>query len=268
MGEDQPQPPFYFERDGTVYVPSKYTLSPWNSSAIAGGSTAPLLGAIIDGAGFDPGFEPCRFTLDILGVVPAVPLESRLTALRLGRQMQLHRVELLADGVVVAQAHLVLARHLETPQFMPASTYPAPDAVAEQPFPGSRRIGGVVQIRPVLGGAQIPGRGVVWLALRGQVIRGVSPGPFVKACLFSDFGNGMGSVTRAEEWSFANLDITLNFLRRPQGDWFLIDAETEMAGNGHGLARSTFADIHGIYAHGTQTVFIAPGRGNSPAADA
>ena len=268
MGEENPGPAFYFERDGEAFVPSRLTLSPWNRNAIAGGSTAGLLGAIIDEAGFDPAFEPCRFTLDILGIVPAVPLVSRVTALRMGRQMQLHRIELLADGLAVAQAHLVLARHLETPRFLPASAYPPPDGQEEQPFPGSRRTGGIVRTKPVIGGARTPGRGVVWLAMEGQVIRGAEASPFAKACLFGDFGNGMGSVTRPEEWSFANLDITLNFLRRPRGHWFLIDAETEMAGNGHGLARSIFADADGIYAHGSQTVFVAPGSGNIPVAGA
>jgi len=50
----------------------------------------------------------------------------------------------------------------------------------------------------------------------------------------------------------------------PVGEWLLIDAETHMAGNGHGTASNKFADEQGTYAHGFQTVFVAPGH-QSPA---
>lgn len=93
----------------------------------------------------------------------------------------------------------------------------------------------------------------------GEVVRGRAPSNFVKACLFADYGNGFGSATNAAEWSFANLDITIQFLRMPVGEWFLIDAETHMAGNGHGTARNVFADEQGVYARGFQTIFVAPG---------
>lgn len=78
--------------------------------------------------------------------------------------------------------------------------------------------------------------------MNGEVIAGRKASNFVKACLFADFGNGFGAVTDAAEWSFANLDITIQFLRMPVGEWFLLDAETHMAGNGHGTARNVFAD--------------------------
>ena len=55
-------------------------------------------------------------------------------------------------------------------------------------------------------------------------------------------------------------DIGTNVLRMPRGDWFLLDAHTEGAGNGHAVAQTIFADEGGVYAKGTQTVFVGPGR--------
>jgi hypothetical protein len=118
-------------------------------------------------------------------------------------------------------------------------------------------------VRPILGGPGEPGRGISWLATAGEVVAGQAPSNFVKACLFADFGNGFGSATKAAEWSFANLDITIQFLRMPVGDWFLLDAETHMAGNGHGTAMNIFADEKGVYARGFQTIFVAPGHQSS-----
>ena len=62
----------------------------------------------------------------------------------------------------------------------------------------------------------------------------------------------------------AEVDVALDLgrlaaLRMPVGEWFLIDAETHMAGNGHGTVRNMFADVNGVYARGFQTIFVAPG---------
>lgn len=174
--------------------------------------------------------------------------------------MQLHRVELLADGNPVAQAHVLLSRYMETPEVLPAFPYPHPDDVAEREWLMGAAMAGAIRTRPIEGSVREPGRAIGWLAMEGEIIAGTAPSPFVKACLFADFGNGIGSATKPDEWSYANLDISVNFLRMPLGQWLLIDADTVMAGNGHGLARSIFADAKGIYAYVTQTVFVGPGK--------
>jgi acyl-CoA thioesterase len=268
MGKDHPWPPFYFEREGDTFVPGKLTRNPWMAGAIAGGPLAALIGVAIENAGFDPAFEICRTTLDIFGKVPARPLLPRLTALRSGKQMQLHRIELLADGLPVAQSHVLLARQMDTLTFAAPFPYPLPDAVEERQFLVGASMAGAIRTRPIQGEVRVPGRGVTWIAMDGEVIRGTAASPFVKACLFSDFGNGIGSATRHDEWTFANLDISVNFLRMPRGEWLLIDAETVMAGNGHGLAQSTFADAHGVYAFGRQTIFVGPGQRKSDSSSA
>jgi Thioesterase-like superfamily len=257
--EPHRSPPFYFRREEDAFTPSRLTRNPWMPDAIAGGPLAALFGEVIEGAGFDPVFEISRTTLDIFGKVPSVPLVPRVTTLRAGKQMQLHRVELLAESKIVAQSHVLLTRRLETPLVAPPFPYALPEAVADREFFPGASMAGAIRTRPIEGGVRTPGRGVTWLAMDGEVVEGVAPSPFVKACLFSDFGNGIGSATHPDEWSFANLDISVNFLRMPRGEWLLIDAATVMAGNGHGLARSTFADIDGIYAFGSQTIFVGSG---------
>src|SRR3546814_1936701 len=77
---------------------------------------------------------------------------------------------------------------------------------------------GAIRTRPIIGEARAPGRGVVWMRMDGEVILGTPASPFAKACLFADFGNGVGSATHAEAWSYANLDISIQFFRRPRGE--------------------------------------------------
>lgn len=254
-----PWPPRYYEVDGGLYVPTALARSPWDPKAIAGGPVSALLASGAENAGLDADFEIARFQVDIFGKVPHQPLTLASEVLRDGRQTKLHRITLLADARPVAQAHILRVRRLETPVFPVPHDYPPAQSVPVQEGPRGARMGGAITLRRVLGGPGIPGRGISWLAMEGEVIGGRPPSNFAKACLFADFGNGFGNATDAGEWSYANLDITIQFLRMPVGDWFLLDAETHMAGNGHGTARNVFADEQGVYARGFQTIFVAPG---------
>lgn len=263
MTENEPSqhafPPCYYQRDGAVHLPTALARSPWDPKAIAGGPVSALLASGAEDAALDADFEIARFSVDIFGKVPHQPLTMATEVLRNGRQTKLHCVTLLADGRPVAQAHILRVRRLETPAFPVPHDYPAPKTVPVQDGPRGARMGGAISLRRILGGPGEPGRGVSWLAMEGEVIGGQVPSNFAKACLFADFGNGFGNATDAGEWSYANLDITIQFLRMPVGDWFLLDAETHMAGNGHGTARNVFADEQGVYARGFQTIFVAPG---------
>ncbi|HMO76647.1 MAG TPA: thioesterase family protein [Sphingopyxis sp.] len=264
MTEQDRPIPHYFVRDGEAFAPSGLARNPWFANAVAGGPIAALIGQLVEEAGFDPALEICRLTIDILGVVPHVPLTPRIVPVRQGRQAQLHRIELLAGDRLVTQAHLLLARHLDTPPCPAPQPHPAPEEVEERSFLVGATMAGAIRTRPVLGEARKPGRGVVWLCMDGEVVLGTLASPFAKACLFADFGNGVGSATHAEQWSYANLDISIHFFRKPRGLWFLLDSFTEGAGNGHAVAQNIFADADGVYAKGTQTIFVAPGSGLPP----
>lgn len=260
MSIDTTLAPHYFAANGEGFDPSGLARNPWFADAIAGGPISALVGHVVEQAGFEEGFEICRLTIDILGIVPRTLLTPAIVPVRRGRQAQLHRIELLADGKLVAQAHVLLARHLDTPALSSPQPHPAPEDVPEDNFLIGASMAGAIKTRPIMGRVREPGRGVSWMRMDGEVVSGMQTSPFVKACLFADFGNGVGSATHAHEWSYANLDISIQFFRMPRGDWFLLDAHTEGAGNGHAVAQTVFADADGVYAKGTQTVFVGPGR--------
>ena len=254
-----PEIPFYFTRTELGFMPSALSRNPWFADAVAGGPIASLIGTIIEDAGFDPTFEICRISIDILGVVPRALLASKISFVRKGKQAQLHRIELFSGGRLVTQAHVLLARQLETPPSPTPFDYPDPDSLEEGRYFVGATMENALRTKGIRGGVTQPGRGTVWIDSNGQIIQGEPASPFVKACMFADYGNGVGSATKGNEWSFANLDIIIQFFRMPRGEWFLVDAHTEGAGNGHALAQSIFADRDGVYAKGTQTIFVAPG---------
>jgi hypothetical protein len=258
MTEEFSGPPAYFHRQDGGFLPTRFARNPWFEGAIAGGPLAALFGVVIEEAGFDPSLHIARISIDILGKVPSVLLHARVVAVREGRQMQLHKIEMLYGEKIVAQAHVLRVRHLETPIFPAPFDFPDPDTLDEGVHLVGASMAGAIRTKAVRGGVREPGPGTLWLAMDGEVIAGEAPSPFLKACLFSDFGNGVGSATDARDFSYANLDISVQFLRMPVGEWFLLDSHTVAGGIGHGLARNTLGDRRGVFAIGTQTVFMDP----------
>src|SRR3546814_8255671 len=139
---------------------------------------------------------------------------------REGRQAQFHRIELLAGDRPVTQAHLVLARGLDTPPCPAPQPHPAPEEVEERSFLAGATMAGAIRTRPIMGEARAPGRGVVWMRMDGEVILGTPASPFAKACLFADFGNGVGSATHAEAWRSEEHTSELQSLMRISYDVF------------------------------------------------
>lgn len=256
--------PAFFDQDGEHYIPRREAANPWFENAVAGGPLTGLFGHIAEMGNLIPdGFSIARMTIDILGIVPSAPLRAEVDPVRNGRQMQLNRITLTHDNRPVAQALILAARTLETPARHLPVDHPAAEDVPQAPFLANGVLRPIVRTRPVLGGVTQPGRGVVWLALDADIVSGVPASTSAKSCVFADFGNGVGSATHAHEWSFANLDVGIQFLREPHGEWILLDADTLAGGNGHALARAIMADSNGIFAIATQTVFVAPGA-NTP----
>lgn len=252
-------PPHFFKKQDGIFHPSGLARSPWDRNAIAGGPISAILAHGALDTELDQSFTIARHSIDIFGKVPFAPLAMQVDVLRDGRQTKLHRVMLLADGKPVAQAHVLRVRKMETPIFAAPCPYPMPKDLPPTHADGRFGMGGALQLRFVEGAAGVPGRAVAWTAMEADIVLDHPPTPYERSAIFADYGNGFGNATDASEWSFANLDITMQYLRMPIGKWLMIDAETHMAGAGHGTVTNIFADEQGIFARGFQTIFVAPG---------
>jgi hypothetical protein len=72
--------------------------------------------------------------------------------------------------------------------------------------------------------------------------------PFVYACMFSDFGNGIGQIQLGKTGGIVNADIVMHLLHYPIGEWIGIDASTYMESDGIAVVRATFYDREGAFA--------------------
>lgn len=242
-------PGFFFqERDR--YVPTGRGVSPWNGHSQSGIAIAGLCAHLIDGAPTPTPMHPARLTIDIMGAVPMAPLTPTLSIAREGKRLQLLNVALEAEGRVWARASVLRVRIEEVPGQAPAPTRPFPPAPHELFQSGMSE---TIRVDP---GQATPGKGARWARFPYPVIVGEAVRPLEAAAMIADFGSGISPMLPMAEWTFANLDISIHLARLPQGEWLLVDAESETSGNGIGIARSRLSDTQGVFGTSNQTIFL------------
>jgi Acyl-CoA thioesterase C-terminal domain/Acyl-CoA thioesterase N-terminal domain len=250
--------PAFFENHGDHYTPLEITRSPWDPRMVHGAAVGGLLAHLLDKSVDHEALGIARLTIDILGQVPQQRLSGRVFVVRDGRQMQVVCAELLTGTRVVARATALRVRKSPTPAAPPMLQFPAPHEVPLRPFTSDRPLLNHTRARPVQGMMHEPGPGTMWAAFDVEIVAGAVLSPLARAAILGDFGSGVGSVLCRSEWNFANIDISIHFLRLPVGEWVLVDAVTETEGNGYAIARCVFADQLGVYGRGFQTLFVAP----------
>ena len=114
-----------------------------------------------------------------------------------------------------------------------------------------------VEWRWVRGGWTDRGPATVWTRTRIAVVAGEEPTPRQRVMVVADSGNGASNVLDWARYLFINTELTVHFLREPVGEWVLLDARTELAEGGAGLATSVLSDRSGPVARGAQALLVA-----------
>jgi hypothetical protein len=79
---------------------------------------------------------------------------------------------------------------------------------------------------------------------------------YQRVAVAADSGNGISAILDFSRYSFLNLDLTINLLRKPIGEWICLEAQTCLGPNGCGLAESILYDLHGLIGRATQSLTI------------
>ena len=93
-----------------------------------------------------------------------------------------------------------------------------------------------VEWRWVHGGWEDRGPATVWTRMRIPIVEGEEPTPRQRVMVVADSGNGASNVLDWGRYLFINTELTVHFLREPVGEWVLLDAQTQIAEGGAGLA--------------------------------
>jgi hypothetical protein len=249
----------FFRPTDRGLMPTEACRSPWNGQTINGISIAGLLVHAADAAPAPADMLPAHITIDILGPVPFDALRTRAQVTRPGRSFTIVESELLHLDRPVARARMTKMRQAPSPSLEAGLVLPDPERAPATPFlPPEIPLGELIETRQVRGALNELGGGACWTRMNADLIEGERMSSTVHAAMIADFGNGLARAVAAGEWTFANVDISLHMVRRPVGEWLLVDADVMLQGLGVGLTTMTLSDRRGAFGQAHQSLLIAP----------
>jgi hypothetical protein len=201
-----------------------------------------------------------RVAFDILGVIPAGPVEVSARVIRPGRTIELVEAELSAAGRVVVRATAWRLAVTDTTTIAGGDVPDLPGPEWGSPWEGSELWqGGFIrslQFR-VLPGWQ-PGRGRVWLRTDVDLVDGEPSSPLARFFGMIDTANGIAVRADPTTLLFPNTDLTVHLVREPVGPWLGLDTTVTFGADGVGLTASLLYDQGGPVGRAAQTLTLRP----------
>ena len=255
----------YAETDDGRYRATELTRGPWDPGHQHGGPPIALACRAIERAALAHGLTHLsRLTANLLRPVPIGELAVEVAVDYAGRNAGHYSARLVAGGKDVVRLTALVQR--ESPVALPeglaghplASAPRSPQASPPAVFPfAARRIGygDLVETR-VASGRFFDGPCAIWFRLRHELLQGEAPSVYQRVAVAADSGNGISAVLDYTKYTFVNPDLTINFLRRPRGEWICLDARTHLGPDGCGLAESALFDTDGLIGRATQSLSV------------
>ena len=250
--------------DGTWHS-SELTRGPWHPEHQHAGPPIALVARQIERAGAALGLtHVARLTANLLRPIPITELAVAVRTDYVGRNAAHLSATLAAEGKEVARFTALVQREadLAMPEGLPGHPLPCaprpPESSAPAKFPfGSKFMGypDLVECR-VAAGEFFRGPCAIWFRLRHPLIEGEAPSPVERVAVAADSGNGISAILDFNRYLFVNSDLTINLLRRPEGEWICIEARTLVGPASGGLAEARIYDAAGLVGRSTQSLAL------------
>ena len=241
------------------------TRGPWHPDHQHAGPPVALVCRALEAAGLPHGLTHlARLTANLVRPVPIAELQIDVQPVYVGRNAAHFAARLLAQGKEVGVFTALLQREnaLHLPAGLPGHPLPqiarGPDDSAPCHFPFAGKHTGyadLVETRSA-NGRIFSGPCDIWFRLRHPLVQGEEPSPYQRVTVAADSGNGVSAILDLEQFSFVNSDLTINLLRRPQGEWVCLQAKTWLGDRGTGLAESALYDTQGLIGRATQSLAV------------
>ena len=252
---------FYVPLGDGRWLATVHTTGPWSERAQHGGPPSALLGRAISRCEPRDDMLVARFTTEILSAIPVGEIEVRACVARPGRSVQLLEAVLIAGGREVAWARAWRVRRTESPAAGPGLPAPPPLPESGEPIPPGDWVDGylsAIEWRNVRGQFGTPGAATVWTRMRYPLVADEDPAPLERVLVVADSGNGVSGELDLRRWLFINPELTVHLFREAAGEWICLDAQSNIASGGAGLATSILSGLDGPVGVGAQALLVAP----------
>jgi hypothetical protein len=257
----------YIALDEGSFRSTDLTRGPWHPEHQHGGPPIALAARCIERAAAALGLtHVARLTANLLRPIPIAELAIEVQTDYAGRNVAHFSARMVTLGKEVARFTAVAQRvsGLDIPSGLPGHPLPqaprAPAQSAPAPFLFASKNTGyhdLIEGR-IAQGISFRGPSAVWFRLRHALVAGEAPGGLERVAVAADSGNGVSAILDFHRYIFVNSDLTINLLRRAQGEWICIDACTLLGPDGGGLAEARIFDMQGLIGRSTQSLAIRP----------
>lgn len=205
-----------------------------------------------------------RLTANLLRPIPIADLQAAVTTDYAGRNVAHFSATLSSGGKEVARFTALAQREAELalPQDLQGHPLPLaprpPESSAAARFPFSTKLPGYADLMEgrVAEGTFFRGPSAIWFRLRHPLVEGETPTPIERVAVAADSGNGISAILDFQRYVFVNSDLTVNLLRRPEGEWICIEARTLLGPTSGGLAEARIYDAAGLVGRSTQSLVV------------
>ncbi|MFD6856339.1 acyl-CoA thioesterase domain-containing protein [Rhodococcus sp. NPDC060090] len=257
---------FFTDADG-AYRPTKYAVSPWSSTMLAGPCVCGLIARELENRHGDDAMVPARLTVDLFKPVRNDEIRFTTTRVRDGKRIRVADALLMQGDDVSARATVVFLRPSAQPPGEMWVREDRPEPPAETPADPETGF-----VFPTWFGSDAHPEG--WSTNRAEhqnasrkrlwarqlpVVVGEEMSPFVRT---ATVGEATSLVTN---WSdrgvgFINADLTLTLSRLPVGPEVGVEADHHISADGISVGTSVLFDRLGPFGSGTVTALADPHR--------
>ena len=251
--------------DQNTYAATGLTRGPWHPDHQHAGPPIALVARAIERAAAAIDLTHiARLTANLLRPIPIAELAIEVQTEYAGRNVAHFSARLIAGEKDVARFTAVAQREsrVELPAGLPGHPLPqAPRALEDSreaafPYPSEETGYHDLIENRVAEGVFFHGPSATWFRMCHPLVAGETPSALQRVAVAADSGSGISAVLDFKKYIFVNSDLTINLLRKPQGEWICIDARTLLGTNGGGLAEARIFDTLGLAGRSTQSLAI------------
>ena len=240
----------FFRREGESFVPNPVCRGPWDPKSLHGRVIAGLLGAEIERAFGDPGFQFTRLTVDLWRLPDFTPIDVTTTLVREGGRIKVVDAECFAAGKSIGRASGMLLRRSTAPEgevWSPAPwDVPKPSDIEPEPPPVlvDRDWAPMWDQRAIGPSWGVAAQKRSWMRELRPLFEGEPLTPFQRVGLAADFTSPQANSGTAG-LGYINTDITVYLHRLPIGEWLGFETLAHHGAEGIGVGECMLYDEYG-----------------------
>lgn len=235
----------------SYFVSTPHAQGAWQEDELHMAPVSGLVAAEIEAYQPREDFITTRISFDILGKLHAGELKVVTETVRPGRTIELLQSTIYAQGraVLVGRTWRVISSDTSRVAKLTDDLLPPVEEAEDWAGMTSRWPGGFIQsIQAKKFADHAPGHGRCWLTTEFDMIEGESTSSFTKLIGLADTANGLAPVAEpsTDKVFFANVDLTLHFLRQPVGEWLGFAISPNIGMTGGGITSAILYDADGL----------------------